>query len=510
MPPLISQQTAATQGRYDIAMNVLDSLYSPWAILPEHLTQMQEIYAAHLRGERQDIAAIEARRGAPLKGPEPGGYEIRGGVAVIPVRGAIAQRMSLMQDVSGGTSSDLLTRDIKAATEDPKAKAILLHIDSPGGAVAGTEAAANALFAARRVKPTASLSDGVMASAAYWIGSAANKVYVGSKVDRLGSIGVVATHRNIRGMEEAAGVETTEIAAGRYKRIASQYGPLTESGRQSIQDEVDAIYSVFIDTVAKQRGVTIEQALAMADGKVFMGQQAIDVGLADGFATLDTLIERLNHEMAGWQPATLAMSSAALPPLPPVATGPPPSAAQLTTLPPLFMPTTQEQVAQWAAENPEAAATLREEGAASERAKLLPRIDQARAAGAEAERERVQGVRAALIPGHEALIEQFCADGKTTGGEAALAVAAAERELRQAAVSSRLNQSTPAAPFAGVDEGKPEAKAPEPMTQEASAELGRKLGQRSREIIDAAKAEGRTLTPTQAVAQAKAELTQSA
>ena len=509
MPPLINLQTAGTQGRYDMAMTILDVLYSPWAILPDHLTEMREIYAAYLRGERQDIAVIEARRGAPLKGPEPGGYEIRDGVAVITVRGAIAQRMSLMQDVSGGTSSDLLTRDIKGATEDPKARAILLQIDSPGGTVAGTEAAANALFAARQSKPTASLSDGMIASAAYWIGSAANRVYVGSQVDRLGSIGVVATHRNVKGMEQAAGIETTEISAGKYKRIASQYAPLTESGRQSIQDEVDAIYAIFVDTVARHRGVSVEQALAMADGKVFMGQQAIDVGLADGFATLETLIQQLNDETAGWEPSSVGRSSTALPSLPPVATGPPPSAAQLSTLPPLSMSTTPEQVAQWAAENPEAAATLREEGAASERAKLLPQIDQARAAGAEAERERVQGVRAALIPGHEALIEQFCADGKTTGGDAALAVAAAERELRHAAASSRLTQAAPVAPFAGVDESRLEARAPEQMTPEASAELGQKLARRSREIIDSAKATGRTLTPTQAVAQAKAELIQS-
>jgi len=351
----------------------------------------------------------------------------------------------------------------------------------------------------------------MIASAAYWIASAASKIYVGSQVDRLGSIGVVATHRNIAEMEKEAGIQTTEITAGKYKRIASQYGPLTESGRKSIQDEVDAIYKIFVDTVADYRDITTEQALAMADGKVFIGQQAIDIGLADGFSSLDALISRLNDETAGWEPSPARRPSAALPPLPVAATGPPVSAAQLTTLPPLpSMTTTPEQVAQWATENPAAAAILRDEGAAAERAKLQPQIEQARAAGADAERERVAGVRAAFIPGHEALIEQFCADGKTTGGEAALAVAAAERELRQAAASSRLSQATPAAPFAGVEETRLEAKKPQTLTPEASVALGQRLGQRAREIIQAANDKGQVLSATQAMAQAKAEIVPSA
>ncbi|MFN6339682.1 MAG: S49 family peptidase [Cyanobacteriota bacterium] len=487
-------------------MGILDVLYSPWAILPEHLAQMQEIYAARIRGER-----LEAGRSAPLAGPVPGGYEIQNGVAIIPVRGAIAQRMSLMQDVSGGTSSDLLARDIRAAADDKKAKAILLHIDSPGGTVAGTEAAASVLFQARQAKPTAALSDGVIASAAYWIASAASQIYVGSQVDRLGSIGVVATHRNIAEMEKAAGIQTTEITAGKYKRIASQYGPLTESGRKSIQDEVDAIYKIFVDTVADYRSITIDKALAMADGKVFIGQQAIDIGLADGFSSLDTLMSQLNDQTAGWEPSPARRPSAALPPLPMAATGPPAPAAQLTTLSPLSsMTTTPEQVAQWATENPAAATILRDEGAAAERAKLQPQIEQARAAGADAERERVAGVRAALVPGHEALIERFCADGKTTGGDAALAVIAAERELLEAAAATRLAQAVPVAPFAGVEETRLEAAAPRELTQEESAALGQKLGFRAREIIDAAKAQGRTLTPTQAMAQARAEFSTSA
>jgi signal peptide peptidase SppA len=482
-------------------MNLLDVLYSPWAILPEHLTLMQEIYGAHLRGDRPDIAALEARRGAPLPGPVPGGYEVRNGVAVIPVRGAIAQRMSLMQEVSGGTSSDLLTRDIKAAVEDKKVRALLLHIDSPGGTVAGTEGAASALFAARQLKPTATLSDNLVASAAYWIGSAASKVYLGSQVDRLGSIGIVATHRNISRMEEAAGIQTTEITAGKYKRIASQYGPLTDPGRRSIQEEVDAIYEIFVDFVAQYRSVTHEQALAMADGKVFMGQQAIDIGLADGFHSLEGLIAELNDSTAGWEPPPSRQASAALPPLAAVATGPPPAATQLTTLPPLSMTTTQEQVAQWAADNQEAASILREEGAATERAELQPQIEKARAEGAEAERERVAGVRAALIPGHEALIEKFCADGKTTGGEAALAVTAAERELREAAASSRLTNATPAVPFAGVSEGQREAKAP------PKAEINpRAVADKAREIAEQAKASGTTMPIEQACIKAREAL----
>jgi hypothetical protein len=270
-------------------------------------------------------------------------------------------------------------------------------------------AAASAVMAARGVKPIATYSDGTMASAAYWVGSAADRVYVSSGVDQVGSIGVVASHVDVSQREQALGIKTTEIVAGKFKRISSQYGPLTESGRQSIQDQVDYLYSLFVGDVAAQRGVSADQVIAdMADGRVFIGQQAIDAGLVDGITTLNDVIAQINDRAA-----TASRISASLPSLPRISMD------------------HNQVAADWAAENPEAAAVLRTEGAAGER-------------------DRIAAVRAQALPGHEGLIDKLAADGQTTGPQAAMAVIAADRVRQQGIAKARLDDAIDAVPQAAA------------------------------------------------------------
>jgi signal peptide peptidase SppA len=280
-------------------MNLLDIVTSPWAIQPERLVQIREIYAARTRGQQIDIAAVEAQLGRPLDN-EARRYEVVDGVAVLPIEGVIAKRANLFVQISGGTSSELVARDLRAALADAEVHSIILAIDSPGGTVDGTEVLANLVLQARERKPVVALANGAMASAAYWIGSAAGKVYIADGTTQVGSIGVVATHVDVSGAELQRGVRTTEVYAGKYKRIASQYAPLSDSGRATMQEKVDYTYGLFVEAVAAHRGVHVDKVLSdMADGRVFIGQQAISAGLVDGVATLDALIEQLNRTRTG-------------------------------------------------------------------------------------------------------------------------------------------------------------------------------------------------------------------
>jgi len=105
----------------------------------------------------------------------------------------------------------------------------------------------------------------------------------------VGSIGVLSRHIDTSQRELAMGIKVTDIAAGRYKAITSQHAPLSDAGRETIQNQVDAIYTVFVQDIARNRGTSTENVLAnMADGKVFVGQQALDNGLADSMATHST------------------------------------------------------------------------------------------------------------------------------------------------------------------------------------------------------------------------------
>jgi signal peptide peptidase SppA len=387
---------------------------------------------------------------------------MRDGAALVPLRGVMGQRMNMMSAMSGGTSTELFVRDIRMALEDSAVQSIVIMADTPGGSVAGTQAAAAAVMAARGVKPLATFVEGTMASAGVWVGTAADAVILDSGTSLVGSIGVVATHVDVSRREEMMGVRTTEIVAGRFKRVASQYGPLSQTGEQVMQDQVDYLYSQFVADVARQRGVTPEQVLAdMADGRMFIGQQAINAGLADGIATLDETIAELNDRAQSARraliPVTTSMESS---------------------------PMTTEQAAQaWAAENPEAAALIRAEGA-------------------ENERQRIASVRSATLVGHEQLVERLAMDGHTTGGEAALAVLAAEREQQKAQATARFADAPPPLEAALVPDDRLEAQEKKPAEVNPFV-----LAQEAQKLVATAAAQGRTLSFSDAVAQAQRTLT---
>lgn len=378
-------------------MKLLDILNAPWAIQPEKLAEIQEIYATHLRGEKIDIAAVEQRLGRPLAN-EPQGYDIVDGVAVLPIEGVSARKMNLMSQISGGVSTELVARDLRQAIADPAVHSVVLAIDSPGGTVDGTQALAAAVREAAAQKPVVTLATGTMASAAYWYGSAAQARYISDATTVVGSIGVVARHMDISGAEAQRGVKTTLISAGKYKTAGHQYGPLSPEDRAVQQDQVDYTYSLFVADVAAHLGKTPEAVhQSMADGRIFIGQQAVAAGLVDGVSTLDQLVQQLNRDRSGAGSARSAR----------IVSLPSPHTQGPTT-----MSLTREQLA---AQHPELLQALLAEGAA---------------AGASAERARIQAVEAQALPGHDALIATLKADGKTTGPEAAAAVLAAERTLR--------------------------------------------------------------------------------
>ncbi len=364
---------------------ILSVLVAPWAIVTSVFGEMLGIYDRWLRGEKPDIDAISALTGKPMKN-ERTPYEVIDGVAVIPVSGEISKRMNMLTEISGGTSTELLRNDFREAMGRADVKAILLDIDSPGGAVDGTMELAAEIFEARGSKPIAAFGDGMIASAAYWIGAAADELYLGSPVTQAGSIGVIALHRDISGAEEKSGVKTTVISAGKYKAVPNRYEPLTEEGRAVVQAELDDVYSMFVDDIARFRGRTPEQVQEdMADGRVFLGKKAVKAGLADGIMTREKLIQRLAgtaRETAA-QPGANARKDGG-------------GTMQGMTLETLR------------AEHPDIVKALLEEG-------RVAGIDEGRKLGAAAELARIKAVEDQLIKGHEALIATLKYDGKTSG-----------------------------------------------------------------------------------------------
>ncbi len=450
-------------------MTLIDLLTSPWAITQDKLTEIQGIYATHLRGEKIDIPAVEARLGRPLAS-EMQAYQLReGAVGHLALEGVIAPKANLFTQISGGVSSQMALRQVQSMHADPRVRSALVEFDTPGGSVFGVPAVANAIRAMAADKPVVTISTGMMASAGYWWGSAGNAVYISGLTDFVGSIGVVATH-NYR-PRAAQADQTTEITAGRYKRIASDKEPLTVEGRAYLQEQVDELYRVFVDAVAAHRGVSTAQVLdRMADGRVFVGQQAIDAGLVDGVSSVDALIEQLATNPTrfarrrgavvalGSLPSVgaVAASQAAASTITHAAAAPAGVAEHAAAIP------TDEPVPHVIQQpNPQGDPMDRQTLERDHPAIVAELRSEFMAAGAAAELERIQAVRASAMPGHEALIEQLAMDGKTTGAQAAQLVIAAHRQTLA---------SQAAAHFADAPNPAPASSAP--LDQETTGEAG--------------------------------------
>ena len=409
-------------------MNLLELITSPWAIEPDKLREIQAIYATHLRGDKIDIGAIEARLGRPLAN-EQQQYSVEpGGVAVLRMSGVIAPKANLFMSVSGGLSTQMATKQLESALADSRVKSIVLAIDSPGGNVIGTSEMATAVQAMAKEKPIVTHSDGSLCSAAYWIGCAANAVYLSGPAVQAGSIGVVID----RTFNPSSTVQQEQIVAGRYKRLSKHNEPLGEEARAVVQADVDYVYSLFVDDVAAYRRATAEQVLdRMADGRVFRGQQAIDAGLVDGVSTLDALVESMASnpdQYATRRKAVFAVSA--------------PSSPSAGDAPKDKTPNREGKKPMDETKSPLTRASFEQDHAAlfaQVRAEFIT-------VGATQERERIQAVLAVGdgLPGHEALLATLAYDGKTTAAEAGLAVLAAEKSQRKAAIDAHKGDAPPA------------------------------------------------------------------
>ena len=395
------------------------------------LRELQAIYAIHLRGEKIDIAAIEARLGRPLA-HEQQDYSLEvGGVALLRLSGVMSPKANLFMRVSGGISTQLACQQVESAAADPRVRGIVLALDTPGGNVMGVPEFADTVRWAADQKPLVVHTDNQLCSAGYWVGSAANAIYISGPVVTVGSIGVVVD----REYDPQSRYRTESIAAGKYKRLANAAEPLSAEARAVVQADVDYVYTLFVDAVAENRGVTPEEVLEhMADGRVFRGRQAQDAGLVDGVSTLDDLLQAMATDPAQFATRRKAVFTA-------VAALPSPSAGAA----PKDKPPTREKenVMPEADKQPLTRASFEQEHAA-----LFAQLrGEFTTIGATQERERIQTVLALgdSLPGHDAMLATLAYDGKTTAAEASLAVVAAEGQARKAAIQAQVDDAPAAA-----------------------------------------------------------------
>lgn len=266
---------------------VLSFVYETlWAILPHKMAAIREIARRHAAGEHLDpaeVAAITAAR----RDASP---RASGAVAVIPILGTIIPRGDLLMESSGAVSTQRIAAMLRQALADPQVGSIVFDVDSPGGSVQGVEELANEIHAARGQKPMTMVANHLMASAAYWIGAAADELVV-SPSSEVGSIGVFAAHEDWSRALDAQGVTVNLIAEGKYKVEGNPYQPLTDEARAAIKARVSDYYTSFVKAVARGRGVGVDVVRdGFGEGRVVGAREAVKLGMADRVATLDDVI----------------------------------------------------------------------------------------------------------------------------------------------------------------------------------------------------------------------------
>lgn len=289
----VTYKSAASEMYGDSYPLIQSLLYdTPLMLLPSKANILHQVLQGHMMGKPPviDAAAFSSR-------DRNRSYAVTTkGVAVIPVYGSLTHRAGFLDAMSGMTSYRRLKSQLHEAERDQDVKAVLLDVDSPGGAVSGLYQLTDAIRALDSIKPVWAVSNEDMFSAAYAIGASTRRI-VASRSAMAGSIGVVMMHLDQSKADEKAGRKYTPIFAGHHKVDGNSHEPLSDSARSTYQHIVDDAYSLFVEHVAAGRASMSKQAVIDTQAQIYTAPDALDIGLIDGIASFDETLDALESEV---------------------------------------------------------------------------------------------------------------------------------------------------------------------------------------------------------------------
>lgn len=204
-------------------------------------------------------------------------YDSFNSTAIIPIHGLLTKHSELFS--INTTSYDEIFEAFCEALKDPLVENVFFDIDSPGGEVSGLFDLVDFIYSSRNEKPIYAYVNDCACSAAYAIASAASKIFV-TRTSMVGSIGVVAVHSDVSEAEKKAGIKYTTVYVGAKKNDLSPHEPITDGAIADLQNEVDRIYQMFVETVARNRNIS-EESITSTEAGVFYGENAMEMNLAD-------------------------------------------------------------------------------------------------------------------------------------------------------------------------------------------------------------------------------------
>ncbi|WP_033136982.1 S49 family peptidase [Aeromonas finlandensis] len=257
-------------------------------LMPRMLGSQIEVMAADDLPDGLEPKQLEARSESQ--------YRIEG-LAVIPLHGIlVARRGQIDNACTELTSYEWARAQIATALADERVKEIVLDINSGGGHAVGCKELAEYIYSKRSVKPITALVNFSAYSAAYFIASACSKVVV-SETGGCGSIGVIMEHMEVSKWEEEVGLKFTTFYRGDRKKDGTPHEPLSDGAMAAINHRMDQAYDLFISSVARYRGLSVEQ-VKTTEATLYSGAEAVSNGLADELANPQDYLNGLAASVA--------------------------------------------------------------------------------------------------------------------------------------------------------------------------------------------------------------------
>jgi protease-4 len=299
---------AIAQGRGVTAARVLELAdtgprTAPEALdagLVDSLGYRDEVYAAMRARVGADAGLLFADRWRPRRRPHVPGRR-KGYVALVEARGAIVSGRSRRGPMGRQVGSDSLGAALRAAADDEHARAVVLHVDSPGGSAVASDTIWREVCRVRDAgKPVVVSMGQAAASGGYYIACPAD-VIVALPATLTGSIGVFGGKMVVRGLLDRVGLSTGTVSHGARSLMFSARRGFSDDERERLGATIDAIYDDFVAKVAQGRGRSVAEIESIARGRVWTGSDALGIGLVDELGGLRDAV-RIARSRAGLPP----------------------------------------------------------------------------------------------------------------------------------------------------------------------------------------------------------------
>lgn len=220
-----------------------------------------------------------------------------GSIGIVRVEGVIVGGRSGSFLEATSAAEDIVDQ-LRRARKDPAIRAVVIRLNSPGGSAPASLEIGEEVDRVRKAGKVvvASMGD-TAASGAYWIAAKSNAI-VANPATLTGSIGVIIQTQRLMGLYDKLGIDTETYKSGPFKDMGSPARPPTDEERAIYQGIVDEMYREFVEVVAKGRGMSVERVRELADGRVYTGRQAHELGLVDRLGDFEDAV-RLAADMAG-------------------------------------------------------------------------------------------------------------------------------------------------------------------------------------------------------------------